>query len=184
MGSEGVGKTSMHSVIFANYPAKDTSRIGYTTDRSEQKFKFMGNLTLNLWDCGGQKNFMRQYFTTYKETIFKNVEVLIYVFDVDNDAKMADHLSDFQEALQNLRTYSPTASVFVLVHKMDKIKESEKAARYNNKKEIIGQKANERDVTVRQFFGTSIWDETLYQAWSQIVQLLIPNMGFIKQTLK
>lgn len=66
MGSEGVGKTSMHSVIFANYPAKDTSRIGYTIDRSEQKFKFMGNLTLNLWDCGGQKNFMRQYFTTYK----------------------------------------------------------------------------------------------------------------------
>lgn len=39
-------------------------------------------------------------------------------------------------------------------------------------------------MTVRQFFGTSIWDETLYQAWSQIVQLLIPNMNFIKETLK
>jgi ABC-type molybdenum transport system ATPase subunit/photorepair protein PhrA len=41
MGSSGAGKTSMHSVIFANYPgnsyiylAKDTTRIGYTTDRS------------------------------------------------------------------------------------------------------------------------------------------------------
>lgn len=42
MGSSGAGKTSMHSVIFANYPgniliiflAKDTNKIGYTTDRS------------------------------------------------------------------------------------------------------------------------------------------------------
>jgi hypothetical protein len=30
MGSSGAGKTSMHSVIFANYPAKDTAKIGYT----------------------------------------------------------------------------------------------------------------------------------------------------------
>lgn len=158
MGSEGVGKTSMHSVIFANYPAKDTSKIGYTTDRSEQKFKFMGNLTLNLWDCGGQKNFMRQYFTTFKETIFKNVEVLIYVFDVDNDVKINDHLADFQEALSILKTYSPTATVFVLIHKMDKIKESEKEAKYNSKKELISDKAQEKDVKVKEFFGTSIWD--------------------------
>lgn len=67
---------------------------------------------------------------------------------------------------------------------MDKIKESEKDARYKKKIEIIEHSASEKDVTVRQFFGTSIWDETLYQAWSQIVQLLIPNMTFIKQTLK
>lgn len=67
---------------------------------------------------------------------------------------------------------------------MDKIKESEKAIRYNSKKDLINEKALEKDFTVRQFFGTSIWDETLYQAWSQIVQLLIPNMNFIKETLK
>jgi Ras-related GTP-binding protein A/B len=30
-------------------------------------------------------------------------------------------------------------------------------------------------IRVRKFFGTSIWDETLYQAWSQILQNLIPN---------
>jgi replication-associated recombination protein RarA len=30
MGSEGVGKTSMHSVIFANYPAKLTNKLAFT----------------------------------------------------------------------------------------------------------------------------------------------------------
>ena len=33
LGKSGVGKTSMHSVIFANFPAKDTSKIGYTVER-------------------------------------------------------------------------------------------------------------------------------------------------------
>lgn len=73
MGYSGAGKTSMHSVIFANFPAKDTQKIGYTVERQEHKFKFMGTLTLNLWDCGGQDTFMEQYFLVQKETIFRGV---------------------------------------------------------------------------------------------------------------
>jgi len=67
MGRSGAGKTSMHSIIFANYPgndpfimkkvlkkkAKETMNIGFTVDVAESKIKFMGNLSLNLWDCGG-----------------------------------------------------------------------------------------------------------------------------------
>lgn len=35
MGSEGVGKTSMHSVIFANMPVQKNylSKIGYTVEK-------------------------------------------------------------------------------------------------------------------------------------------------------
>ena len=32
-------------------------------------------------------------------------------------------------------------------------------------------------------FGTSIWDETLYKAWSEIVTNLIPNIGVLKSHL-
>ena len=59
MGLSGAGKTSMHSIIFAKYPAKDTISLGFTVDINEAKFKFMGNLTLNLWDCGGQEKLMK-----------------------------------------------------------------------------------------------------------------------------
>lgn len=54
LGKSGAGKTSMHSVIFANCPAKETSKIGYTVGRQEHNFVLMGNLKLNLNDCGGQ----------------------------------------------------------------------------------------------------------------------------------
>ena len=33
-------------------------------------------------------------------------------------------------------------------------------------------------------FKTSIWDETLYKAWSQIVYALIPNINVLESQLK
>lgn len=35
-----------------------------------------------------------------------------------------------------------------------------------------------------QCFRSSIWDETLYKAWSAIVYQLIPNVGSMEQKLK
>lgn len=45
---------------------------------------FLWITVLNLWDCGGQESFMEQYFASQKDNIFRNVEVLIYVFDVES----------------------------------------------------------------------------------------------------
>ena len=53
MGRNGAGKTSMRSIIFANHLAKDTYRIEFTIEVNHSKVKFLGNLVLNLWDCGG-----------------------------------------------------------------------------------------------------------------------------------
>lgn len=80
MGMSGSGKTSMRSIIFADYMAKDTMRLGPTFGVEHDDVVFLGNLTLTLWDCGGQDKFMATYFESQKNTIFRNVEVLIYVF--------------------------------------------------------------------------------------------------------
>jgi Ras-related GTP-binding protein A/B len=53
MGKSGSGKSSMRSIIFNNFVAKDTRRLGATIDVEHSHVKFLGNLTLNLWDCGG-----------------------------------------------------------------------------------------------------------------------------------
>lgn len=92
MGKSGSGKTSMRSIIFANYIARDTRRLGATSEWSglgegplsarllscvisgyltilssttpphthtltvdveHSHVRFLGNLVLNLWDCGG-----------------------------------------------------------------------------------------------------------------------------------
>lgn len=53
MGKSGAGKSSMRAVVFSNYVAKDVRRLGATIDVEHSNIKFMGNLMLRLWDCGG-----------------------------------------------------------------------------------------------------------------------------------
>ena len=56
MGKSGSGKSSMRNIIFSNYVAKDVRRLGATIDVEHSRVKFLGNLVLNLWDCGGFVN--------------------------------------------------------------------------------------------------------------------------------
>ena len=65
----------MRSIIFANYIARDTRRLGATIDVELSHVRFLGNLVLNLWDCGGQEAFMESYFVSQRDNIFRNVEV-------------------------------------------------------------------------------------------------------------
>ena len=144
----------------------------------------MGNLTFNLWDCGGQDNFMDNYFMVQRDTIFKNVEVVIYVFDVEEpEEKLKKSLQYWQRAVNSVEQYNENGFIFVLLHKIDKLPmENQKRILDNKVKEINAVVENSK-VKVKRFFTTSIWDETLYQAWSQIVQELIPNREQIHKTL-
>ena len=71
MGKSGAGKTSMRSIIFANYMARDTMRLSPTLDVEHTHVRFLGNLVLNLWDCGGQYRFYESYFDSQRDTIFR-----------------------------------------------------------------------------------------------------------------
>ena len=42
--------------------ARDTLRLGPTLAVEHSYLRFMGNLMLNLWDCGEQEHFMESYF--------------------------------------------------------------------------------------------------------------------------
>lgn len=102
MGKAGVGKTSMRSIIFADKAPKETSLFDPTKEVNEDRVKFMGNLIFNLMDCGGQEEFIRQYFETKRENIFSKVEILIFVISADiksnpNDQENNEDLEYFEK---------------------------------------------------------------------------------------
>jgi len=172
MGKSGSGKTSMRSIIFANYIARDTMRLGATIDVEHSHVRFLGNLALNLWDCGGQEAFMENYFSSQIDHIFRNVSVLIYVFDIESRELQKD-LMYYRSCLEAIQENSKDAKIFCLIHKMDLIAEEQRDAVFNKRQEELKDMSSPLDITC---FRTSIWDETLYKAWSSIVYSLIPNI--------
>ncbi|XP_017876705.1 ras-related GTP-binding protein A [Ceratina calcarata] len=180
MGKSGSGKTSMRSIIFANYIARDTRRLGATIDVEHSHVRFLGNLVLNLWDCGGQEAFMENYFASQRDNIFRNVEVLIYVFDVES-RELDKDMHYYQSCLEAILQNSPEAKIFCLVHKMDLVQEDQRDLIFREREEDLKRLSLPLDCTC---FRTSIWDETLYRAWSSIVYMLIPNVEELEQSLK
>lgn len=181
MGRSGSGKSSMRSIIFSNYSAFDTRRLGATIDVEHSHLRFLGNMTLNLWDCGGQDVFMDNYFTTQKDHIFKMVQVLIHVFDVESKSINKD-IDIFVRALTNLQKFSPDAKIFVLLHKMDLVQIDKREELFSIMMDKLQNISNPFQFKLVGF-STSIWDESLYKAWSLIVCSLIPNMNLFNSNL-
>lgn len=87
-------------------------------DVEQNHIRFLSDLTLNLWDCGGQVSFMESYLNVQRYTIFSHVGVLIYVYDVEAREPQRD-ADTYRECLDALLKFSPDMVVFLLVHKMD-----------------------------------------------------------------
>ncbi|KAK4187004.1 GTP-binding protein gtr1 [Podospora australis] len=149
MGKSGSGKSSMRSIIFSNYLARDTRRLGATIDIDLSHVKFLGNLTLNLWDCGGQEAFMENYLSQQRAHVFSNVGVLIYVFDIESRDVDRD-LATYVNILSALVQYSREAQVFVLIHKMDLIQPQMREEVYNQRVSLVRKKTKEAVAIVRK----------------------------------
>ncbi|SMQ53588.1 unnamed protein product [Zymoseptoria tritici ST99CH_1A5] len=185
MGRSGAGKSSMRSIIFSNYVAKDVRRLGATVDVEHANIKFMGNLMLNLWDCGGQDSFVESYLTNQRSHVFTSVAVLIFVFDVSSKEAASDMLS-FASTIRALKEYSPNSKIFILIHKMDLIRPDQKHNIYGHKMRDIRATCDDEGFHSAQvdFCPSSIWDQSLYKAWTQVIYFLVPNANTIESMLQ
>lgn len=90
------------------------------------------------------------------------------------DWRLPEMLEYFKAAMRFVRHYSPHAKVFVLLHKVDLISKDIRESTFKRrKKEILD--SIDSDGSDIQFFGTSIWSDTLYLAYSSVVRSLIPH---------
>jgi Ras-related GTP-binding protein A/B len=190
MGPHNGGKTSMRSVIFANYLARDTSKLGATVEVLRSQVKLLGSFMLNMWDCGGQMNYIRGYLDKQRQQTFSNVAALIYVCDAPvlsravEDRSQADALSDLKETMEALREHSPGAQIFVLVHKADLLRSRDDVlpTLINEINTHLFEGAQAADTP--KYFATTIWDDSLFKAWSDILQCLVPHLSILQAYLR
>lgn len=240
MGPGRSGKTSIRNIIFGSYLPRDTARLGTTIELEQSQVTFLAHLTLNLWDCGGQLKYIDYYLKRQTDSIFNNVGVMIYVFDIDALTKegaggdgedgsggngggeggldlgelgIDDAASErsiglastifkkayggptgewtkkavleyFRHCVKYLNEYSPNAKIFCLLNKVDLLSKDVREDVFNvRKKEILDYAVEDCRERI-QFFGTTIWDDTLFTAWSSIVNSLVPNISFLQEHLQ
>lgn len=98
-------------------------------------------------------------------------------------AATSPDLATYQSIIEALAQYSPTASVFVLLHKMDLILPPGREPLIKDRGATIRERSG-RFRSGMNVYGTSIWDQSLYEAWGDIVRRLIPDLGVLQRALE
>lgn len=127
-----------------------------------------------------QDAFMDSYLNTQRSTIFSDAQVLIYVFDIESRS-LAHDLETYALVITALKSYSPQAQVFCLVHKMDLVQSEHRERIYEDRCRMIEERSQGMSLEV---FASSIWDQTLYKAWAGIVHKMIPDLSKIEKFLR
>lgn len=83
------------------------------------------NVMYELFLQFSQEAFMENYFASQRDNIFRNVEVLIYVFDVES-RELEKDMHYYQSCLEAILQNSPEAKIFCLIHKMDLVQEDQR----------------------------------------------------------
>jgi Ras-related GTP-binding protein A/B len=105
------------------------------------------------------------------------------MLDLDVSPVQKD-LRFYQSTVEAISQNSPGAKVFVLLHKMDLVPEAEREAFVADRKAGVSARTPAGLAHHVHVFATSIWDETLYKAWSTVVHSLIPNIGALEEQLR
>ena len=127
-----------------------------------------------------QDAFTESFLTSQRETVFSDVAVLIYVFDIESREVERD-LDTYGAVTRALKEFSPQAYVFCLVHKMDLVQNEHRDRIFEERCRLILVRSEDLDV---EMYASSIWDQTLYKAWAAIVHKMIPNLSVIERFLK
>lgn len=128
---------------------------------------------------------MESYLNNRRPYVFNNAAILIFVFDISSKEAAADMIS-FSRTIGALHEHSPGSKIFVLIHKMDLIPVDQKNAVFQRKSQDIRASCEDEGFAPEQveFRSTSIWDQSLYKAWTQIVYFLVPNANAIEGMLQ
>jgi Ras-related GTP-binding protein A/B len=163
--------STLHS---SNNPASLTSHFGAAIGAEQNHVRFLGDLILSLWDCGGQDTFIDSYPSAQRSTIFQHVGVLIYVFEVSaHDATKRDCLDALQKS-------SPRGGS-VSRRSQDGPRRGWRLAPLQRRSRELHAESGVVPVTV---FGTSIHDEVLNKVCHPLTFCLTPvSRRFLPRSL-
>ncbi|MFX0083326.1 MAG: ADP-ribosylation factor-like protein [Candidatus Hodarchaeota archaeon] len=116
-GLDAAGKTSLLSKfggrlgisdMIATHPTKGVVRMKFGTS----------NLSLFIWDLGGQEEYRERYLNN-PEQYFIQLDLLIYVIDVQDPDRFEESLDYLDKILDSLVMLEETPYVLLFIHKFD-----------------------------------------------------------------
>ncbi|RXM33934.1 Ras-related GTP-binding protein D [Acipenser ruthenus] len=181
MGLRRSGKSSIQKVVFHKMSPNETLFLESTNKICREDVSNSSFVHFQIWDFPGQIDFFDPTFDY--EMIFRGTGGLIFVIDSQDD--YVEALSRLHLTVTRAYKVNPDINFEVFIHKVDGLSDDHKI----EKQRDIQKRANDDLVDAAlerihlSFYLTSIYDHSIFEAFSKVVQKLIPELPTLENLL-
>uniref|UniRef100_A0A2P2I0M8 Ras-related GTP-binding protein C-like n=1 Tax=Hirondellea gigas TaxID=1518452 RepID=A0A2P2I0M8_9CRUS len=186
MGLRRSGKSSIQNVVFHKMSPNETLFLESTNKITTDDISNTSCVQFQILDFPGQIDFFDPSFDT--EKIFGGVGALVYVIDAQDD--YLDAVSRLGETVSRVYKINPKLKFEVLIHKVDGLTDDTKIETQRDIHQRAFDELHESAVGIPglenvhlNFHLTSIYDHSIFEAFSKVVQKLIPELPHLENLL-
>jgi len=182
MGLRRSGKSSIQKVVFHKMSPNETLFLESTNKIVKDDISNSSFVQFQIWDFPGQIDFLDPTMFD-PDRIFSGCGALVFVIDAQDDYMEA--LTKLQLTLSKAYKVNRTMNFEVFIHKVDGLSDDNKIETQRD----IHQRANDdlNDAGLENihlsFYLTSIYDHSIFEAFSKVVQKLIPQLPTLENLL-
>jgi small GTP-binding protein len=119
IGLDNAGKTAILNKFGGKLGLEDLATLTPTKGVDRRNIHMEdSDIELFIWDMGGQKQYRDKYLQ-YPEQYFLEIDLLIYVIDIQDAERFAESFEYFEEILKILKTLEEDPFIMVYIHKHD-----------------------------------------------------------------
>ena len=134
-----------------------------------------------IWDLPGQIDFLESNFDT--ESIFSSAGAMVWILDAQDD--YIESIARLTETILQLQQLHPDIKFSVFIHKVDSLSND---FREDTIRDIIQRILDDlSDAGLENppvsFYATSVYDDSIFEALSKVLQLLNPHLATFEALL-
>ncbi|KAG9306692.1 hypothetical protein G9A89_004239 [Geosiphon pyriformis] len=179
MGLRRSGKSSIQKVVFHKMPANETLFLESTSKVVRENITSF--VDFQVWDFPGQIDYFDPAFDS--NVIFGEYGALIFVIDAQDD--YIDALQRLHQTVTRACRVNPELTFEVFIHKVDALSDEYKIDTQRDiQQRTTDELADEGLESVPiSFYLTSIYDHSIFEAFSKVIQKLIPQLPTLETLL-
>ncbi|TAQ86094.1 hypothetical protein B7494_g5589 [Chlorociboria aeruginascens] len=179
MGQRRSGKSSISSVVFHKLPPHETLFLESTA--RIQKDSMHSFMDFQVWDFPGQVDFLDPHFDL--DAIFGEIGALIWVIDAQDEYLEA--INRLNSTILNLQPSYPNINIEVFIHKVDGLSDDYKLDIQRDITQRIQDELSDHgfENAPINFHLTSIYNHSIFEAFSKVIQKLIPHLPTLEALL-
>ncbi|MHA1240551.1 MAG: ADP-ribosylation factor-like protein [Promethearchaeota archaeon] len=177
IGLSNAGKTCIYERVFEGKKPWELLHSAATKGIVYREYE-VGSITKPMiWDLGGQQQYLDEYHSVLRDKIFRSASILLYVIDVTDTDRFENAREELEWSVNQIISFNSRAVINVFFHKIDLVHDRVAVVAYLKK--FLSQNLSHKIL----FHSTSIFGQSLFSAWSEIIREISPKTTFINSIL-